>query len=63
VSAAQGSGITYVPRTREQVAAFFGGLDMVAPGVVPVLAWRPDPNDAPEDPYAAYVYAAVGRKP
>jgi S-adenosyl methyltransferase len=63
VSAAQGSGITYVPRTEEQVAAFFAGLDMVAPGVVPVLAWRPDPDDVPEDPRAAYVYAAVGRKP
>jgi hypothetical protein len=63
VSAAQGSGITYVPRTEEQVAAFFAGLDMVTPGVVPVLAWRPDPDDVPEDPRAAYVYAAVGRKP
>ena len=63
VSAAQGSGITYVPRTEEQVAAFFTGLDMVTPGVVPVLAWRPDPDDVPEHPRAAYVYAAVGRKP
>ena len=62
VSAAQGSGITYVPRTEVQVAAFFAGLDMVTPGVVPVLAWRPDPDDVPEDPRAAYVYAAVGRK-
>jgi hypothetical protein len=62
VSAAQGSGITYVPRTEEQVAAFFAGLDMVTPGVVPLLAWRPDPDDVPEDPRAAYVYAAVGRK-
>ncbi len=63
MTATQGSGITYVPRTEEQVAAFFAGLDLVAPGVVPVLAWRPDPDDVPEDPRSASVYAAVGRKP
>jgi hypothetical protein len=62
-AAAQGSGITYVPRTEEEVAAFFDSLDFVAPGVVPVLGWRPDPDDVPEDPRAAYVYAAMGRKP
>jgi hypothetical protein len=34
----------------------------VDPGVVPVLAWRPD-GEPPADPRAAYNYAAVGRKP
>jgi hypothetical protein len=40
----------------------FSGLDLVDPGVVPLLAWRPD-GAAPENPRAAAVYAAIGRKP
>ncbi|MGH3167495.1 MAG: SAM-dependent methyltransferase, partial [Trebonia sp.] len=28
-------------RTLEEVSRFFGGLDLVAPGVVPVQRWRP----------------------
>jgi S-adenosyl methyltransferase len=31
-----------VARTREQVARFFGGLDVISPGLVNVSAWRPD---------------------
>jgi O-methyltransferase involved in polyketide biosynthesis len=30
-----------VPRTHDQVTALFGGLPLVAPGVVPVAEWRP----------------------
>ena len=30
-----------VPRTHAQVTALFGGLPLVAPGVVPVTEWRP----------------------
>ena len=56
------AGVTYTPRSQAEVAAFFTGLDLVDPGVVPVLAWRPD-GGPPEDPRAAYIYAAVGRKP
>jgi hypothetical protein len=37
-------------------------LDLVGPGVVPLLAWRPD-NGTPQDPLAVRMYAAVGRKP
>jgi S-adenosyl methyltransferase len=33
--AGQQGGITYVPRSQAQVAAFFRGLDLVEPGVVP----------------------------
>ena len=36
-------------RTREQVARFFTGLELVEPGLVQVHQWRPDPGDfAPE---------------
>jgi len=62
LAAGQGSGVTYAPRSRAEVAAFFAGLDLVDPGVVPLLAWRPD-NGTPQDPLAVRMYAAMGRKP
>jgi len=46
----------------ELLDALPSGSDLVGPGVVPVLAWRPD-GKPPQDPRAAYIYAAVGRKP
>ena len=55
-------GIPYVPRTREQVLRFFSGLELVEPGLVPILAWRPD-DDTSDDIYSVYAWAAVGRKP
>ena len=62
VTAAEHGGITLVPRSRTETEAFFTGLDLVEPGVVPVLTWRPD--DGPQrDPHSAYYYAGVGRKP
>jgi S-adenosyl methyltransferase len=60
-AAGQQGGITYVPRSRAEVAAFFSGLDLVDPGVVPLLAWRPD-GGAPADPHGPTSYAAMGRK-
>ena len=59
--AGQQGGITYVPRTQAEVAAFFSGLDLVDPGVVAMQAWRPDDGvlTAPDGPTS---YAAVGRK-
>ena len=62
VAAADHGGVTLVPRSREETAAFFTGLDLVEPGVVPVLAWRPDAGSR-ADPHSAYYYAGVGRKP
>ena len=51
-----------MPRSQAEFAAFFTGLDLVDPGVVPILAWRPD-RGASQDPRAAAIYAAMGRKP
>jgi hypothetical protein len=49
-------------RTREQVARFFTGLELVEPGLVQVHQWRPDPGDVvPEGTVSAH--GAVGRKP
>ncbi|MFD0203926.1 MULTISPECIES: SAM-dependent methyltransferase [Saccharothrix] len=46
-----------VLRTGVEVAAFFDGLEVVEPGVVPLSEWRPDSDDA----YIS-AYAGVGRK-
>ena len=48
VAAAEGAGVTLVPRSQAEVAEFFSGLEVVDPGVTPVLAWRPD--EPPADP-------------
>jgi O-methyltransferase involved in polyketide biosynthesis len=58
--AAEAAGITLVPRTKAEVERFFTGLELVDPGVTPMLAWRPD--DQPADPQAAYYWAGVARK-
>jgi hypothetical protein len=62
VAAAQHAGINLVPRGQAGVAAFLDGLELIDPGVVPVLDWRPD-GPEPADPRSAYYYAAIGRKP
>ncbi len=49
-------------RTREQVARFFEGLELVPPGLTYVHAWRPDPGDD-ADPDTVSAYGAVARKP
>ena len=48
-------------RTRDQVARFFTGLELVEPGLVQVHQWRPDPGDfAPEGVVSAH--GGVARK-
>jgi hypothetical protein len=48
-------------RSREQVARLVAGLELVAPGVVPVTEWRPAPED-PRCDYAVPVHGLVARK-
>jgi len=62
VKATELAGISFTARSRAKIAAFFDGLDLVDPGVVPVQAWHLEgvPPDAIQ---AAYYYGAVGRKP
>ena len=50
----------YTLRTREQVARFFDGTDLVEPGLVPVEEWRPDPGVAAEG--KSVYWCAVGQK-
>jgi hypothetical protein len=64
-AAAAQAGITLVSRSKAEVEAFFTGLELVEPGVVPVLSWRPDEADHyfADDPHSVYYYAGIGRKP
>ncbi|MFE7974938.1 SAM-dependent methyltransferase [Streptomyces shenzhenensis] len=51
-----------IMRSRDEVARFFEGYDMVEPGLVAMPRWRPeseDPDD--EDPFAFSGFAGVGR--
>ncbi len=36
----------YLLRSPRQLAGFFDGLELLAPGVVPITDWRPDPGTA-----------------
>jgi SAM-dependent methyltransferase len=48
-------------RTHAEVTALFGGLSLVAPGVVPITGWRPDIPDPLAQP--ADLYGGVARMP
>ncbi|MFC4108695.1 SAM-dependent methyltransferase [Micromonospora zhanjiangensis] len=51
-------------RTRDQIAAFFDGLELLPPGVSPITEWRPDARSAGRTPVdQASMYGAVARKP
>lgn len=45
----QNSASAYHLRTREQLGAFFDGLTVIPPGLVPASWWRNDPDD-PREP-------------
>jgi SAM-dependent methyltransferase len=55
-------GIPNVPRTFADTEPFFSGLELVEPGLVPIVAWRPDPGTQ-QDPHSVYAYGGVARKP
>jgi hypothetical protein len=59
--AAEGRGWDLAPRDADEIAAFFKGMEIVEPGVVPVEEWRPDDGDQRQVTVA--LYGAVGRKP
>ena len=55
-------GIPTQLRSQAEVARFFDGLDLIDPGVVPILQWRPtEPTDLTDAQVA--LYGGVGRKP
>jgi hypothetical protein len=64
-AAASGTGVyarTANPmslRTRDEIRAFFDGMEILEPGLVPARQWRPDEPDASD--VGQYLLAAVGR--
>jgi SAM-dependent methyltransferase len=57
----ESGAVPYNLRTPEEIASFFTGLELVAPGVVSCPLWRPDPGDGA--PAEVDAFGGVGRKP
>ena len=50
----------FTMRSSEQITRFFAGMDLVAPGLVPVEEWRSAPNAS--ETRRSSLWGAVGRK-
>ncbi|TMR14651.1 SAM-dependent methyltransferase [Nonomuraea turkmeniaca] len=51
-------------RTREEILAYFDGLELVEPGLVPLPEWRPEAEDRAEPGITYHTFVgAVARKP
>jgi len=50
-----------IMRSRDEIARFFEGYDMVEPGLVSMPHWRPQTAPEDEDPFAFSGFAGVGR--
>ncbi|CAM5606447.1 MULTISPECIES: SAM-dependent methyltransferase [Streptomyces] len=50
-----------IMRSRDGIARFFEGYDMVEPGLVPMPLWRPDTAPEDDDRWAFSGFAGVGR--
>ncbi len=57
----RGASITLVTRSKQEVGAFFAGLELVEPGLVFTVEWRS--HQEVDDPGRAGMYAGVARKP
>jgi hypothetical protein len=55
-------GVPYNLRTEEQIAAYYEGLELVEPGLVPIPQWRADPVRLGVPPEVDQ-FGGVGRKP
>ncbi|MFD5801277.1 SAM-dependent methyltransferase [Streptomyces sp. NPDC127020] len=51
----------YILRTVDQITAYFDGLELVEPGVVPVTLWRPEAGDPAPAPIGEH--GGLARKP
>ena len=59
-AAARGATAPAAPRTEDGIARFFGGLEMVPPGLCDVAAWRAGPG--PGQPGRVLFLGGIGRK-
>jgi S-adenosyl methyltransferase len=58
-----GKGLADVfPRTHEEITSFFGDLQLLDPGIVPVSAWRPPAGTTLPTPHDVAIYGGVGRR-
>ena len=57
------NGVPQGTRGRDGFAEFFTGLDLVDPGVVPIVSWHPDEDETVRDPHTVSIYGGIGRKP
>lgn len=51
-----------IMRSRDEIARFFEGYDMVEPGLVPLPSWRPETDPKEADPSLFGGFVGVGRK-
>lgn len=59
----KGGGVTLRPRTKAEVARFFDGRELTAPGVGLAAAWHPDLGEpGAEGDDTIPVYSGVARK-
>ncbi|MEW9527486.1 SAM-dependent methyltransferase [Microbispora sp. NPDC049125] len=51
-------------RTRDEILSYFGDMEILEPGLVPLPEWRPEPNDVVEQGITYHTFlGAVARKP
>ncbi|GAA2142441.1 SAM-dependent methyltransferase [Actinomadura napierensis] len=58
----EAGGVAYNLRPPERITAYFDGLELVEPGVVPVSRWRPEPSPFGE-PAEVDAFCGVARVP
>jgi hypothetical protein len=63
VAAARAGGVEVHSRTQLEVEAFFAGLDLVEPGVVPVHHWHPDNAEILTADEPVGMYGGIAIKP
>jgi hypothetical protein len=60
----RGAGIPFQYRSKDEFARFLDGLELVDPGITPMVEWRPELEPDPQpSPSEAGAYAALARKP
>jgi hypothetical protein len=53
----------WVVRTYDEISRFFGGLDLIEPGLVPIDEWRPSDNaPLPHSQRPVPIFGGIGRK-
>jgi len=56
------SASSYHLRNPERIAAYFKGLEVIEPGIVPTSQWHPEPVDVGRDPSDVDAICGIGRK-